>query len=161
MSKKRTEEAESTLKWLRGGVAQEMISSELNQLKQILELTQSCPNCSLTNCDHKSISKWGKIVDLTQQRTIKPFVLIVLLFLIMQFTGMMVMRPYYVQILEAYGVTVPANLLISIFGVMGILANICIMLTIRVLGKRRIYLYSMIINCICSFGMSKIFENLE
>lgn len=133
----------------------------MNQLKQVLELTQSCSQCSSTSCQHVSTSLWGKLNDLTHQRTIKPFLLIGILFLIMQFTGMMVMRPYYVQILDAHGITVSANLLVSVFGVMGILANICIMISIRTLGKRRIYLYSMALNCICSFGLSKCFcENI-
>lgn len=160
LSKNRPEEAERALQCLRGGVGKDTISNELNQLKQILELTKSCAHCSDNNasaidCGHKPVSVWGKFGDLIQKRTIKPFILIVLLFLIMQFTGMMVMRPYYVQILDAHGVSVSSSLLISIFGVLGILANICIMLSIRMLGKRKIYLYSMVLNCISSFGMSK------
>lgn len=166
LSKNRPEEAECALQCLRGGVDKETISNELNQLQQILELTKSCSECNNNNistidCDHKSASIWSKLEDLIQQRTMKPFILIILLFLLMQFTGMMVMRPYYVQILDAHSVSVSSSLLISIFGVLGILANVCIMLTIRVLGKRKIYLYSMILNCICSFGMSKTFELLS
>lgn len=157
LSKKRDDEAQKSLQYLRGGVSIESISMELNQLKEVNKLSSACLSCEKQSikCDHPPPSILSKLTDITHKRTLKPFILITLLFLIMQFSGMMVMRPYIIQILNAHGISFDAGMITVLFGLLGILANICILISIRTLGKRRIYLYSMIGNCICSFGLSE------
>lgn len=73
----------------------------------------------------------------------------------MQFTAIFAMRPYIVPILGAFGIRLDANLTTTIIGAIGILANVFLALFVRLLGKRRIYLYSNIGTFLTCFGLSK------
>lgn len=96
----------------------------------------------------------NKLKDMTYWRTLKPFILISILFIFMQFSGMFATRPYIVPILYAYGISLDANLTTVILGVIGVLANVAILFSIRALGKRNIYLYSMVGNLLTCIGLS-------
>lgn len=145
---------------LRGGVSTESISTEFNQLKNITQMSASCASCekAAIKCDHPPPTLFDKFKDMTRKRTLKPFILVTFLFLFMQFCGIFVMRPYIVPILSAHGILLDANFVTIILGVLGILANIFIVFFIRLMGKRRIYLYSTFLNFICCFGLSKIYD---
>ncbi|XP_055307332.1 facilitated trehalose transporter Tret1-2 homolog [Sitodiplosis mosellana] len=156
ISKQRSEEAQKSLQVLRGWVSTESISAEFRQLKNIGEISVSCSNCekSGSKCDHAPPTLSDKLKDMTKKRTLKPFTLITILFLFMQFSGMFAMRPYIVQIINVHGISLDANFTTILLGVLGILANVFIVFTIQSLGKRRIYLYSMVGNFVSSFGLS-------
>lgn len=158
LSRDRPAEAQRTLQVLRGWVSTESISPEFQQLKQISQMSASCESCakSSTKCSHPPPKLVDKFKDMTKKRTLKPFALVTILFLLMQFTAMFAMRPYIVQILSAHGISLDANVTTTIIGVIGILANVCIVLFIRSMGKRRIYLYSMVGNFLTCFGLCKI-----
>lgn len=163
ISKQRSEEAQKSLQVLRGWVSTESISAEFNQLKNIGEMSVSCLNCEKagSKCDHASPTLFDKFKDMTRKRTLKPFILITILFLFMQFSGMFAMRPYIVQIISVHGISLDANFTTILLGILGILANVFIVFTIRTLGKRRIYLWSMIGNFVSSFGLSEFFRDLK
>lgn len=95
-----------------------------------------------------------KLKDMTHMRTLKPFILVSVLFVFMQFSGMFATRPYIVPILSAYGISLDANLTTVILGAIGVLANVAILFSIRALGKRNIYLYSMLGNLLTCIGLS-------
>lgn len=158
LSKQRSEEAQKSLQVLRGWVSNESISAEFEQLKQICEISASCSVCEKSGkkCDHPPPKLLDKLKDMTRKRTLKPFVLVTILFLLMQFTGMFAMRPYIVPILSVHGISLNANFITIMLGILGIFANIFIVFTIRTFGKRKIYLYSMVGNFISSFALSKI-----
>lgn len=162
LSKNRCDEAQKTLQVLRGWVSTESISTEFNQLKEISKISASCENCVKSNakCSHPPPTLFDKLKDMTKKRALKPFALVSILFLLMQFTAMFAMRPYIVQILSAHGISLDANLITTIIGVIGILANICIVLFIRSMGKRRIYLYAIVGNFLTCFGLSKFFNSI-
>lgn len=134
------------------------VSDELDQLKQIFKLSTSCATCIKDNieCEHLTSSFYGKIRDLTKKRTLKPFILVISLFFLMQFSGMIVMRPYLVPILNAYGISLNANLITAIIGLLVVIANIFIIISVGFFGKRKLYLCSMAVNVIGCFGLSKI-----
>lgn len=137
----------------------ESVSAELDQLKHISEISATCIECekSSTKCHHPPPTLFNKLKDTTRKRTLKPLFLITILFFVMQFSGMFAMRPYIVPILNAHGIAFDANFTTIILGVLGILANIFIVFTIRILGKRTIYLWSMVGNFISCFGLSEFF----
>lgn len=122
-------------------------------------MSASCESCvkASATCTHPPPTLVDKFKDMTKKRTLKPFALVTFLFLLMQFTAMFAMRPYIVQVLKAHGILLDANLTTTIIAVIGILANVCIVLFIRSMGKRRIYLYSMIGNFLTCFGLSKFY----
>ncbi|XP_031639275.1 facilitated trehalose transporter Tret1-like [Contarinia nasturtii] len=156
VSNHRTDQAEKSLQVLRGWVSSKTITPELDQLKRASELSASCVNCEKSGqkCNHPPPTLFDKLKDITRKRTLKPFSIISILFLLMQFSGMFAMRPYIVPILNAHGIAFSANFITVMLGVLGILANICIALTVRTIGKRRIYLYSMVGNFVSCFGLS-------
>lgn len=159
LSKNRSDEAQKTLQVLRGWVSTESVSTEFNQLKEISQMSASCESCvkSSAKCTHPPPTLVDKFKDMTKKRTLKPFALVSILFMLMQFTAMFAMRPYIVQVLSAHGISLDANLTTTIIAVIGILANVCIVLFIRSMGKRRIYLYSMVGNFLTCFGLSKFY----
>lgn len=65
------------------------------------------------------------------------------------------MRPYIVQVLNAHGIPLDSNIITVILGLLGIFANIVLLSTVRLFGKRRIFLYSMVITFFSCFGLSK------
>lgn len=156
LSRNRAAEAESSLQFLRGGVSRDAISSEFQQMTQINRLARSCQVCidQQGDCAHLKSNVWQKLSDVRRKRTLKPFALIVLLFVMMQFSAVFVMRPYLVPILNAHGISIDANVVTVIFAVLGLVANLLIVTTVRWLGKRTIYLYSMAANCLACFGLS-------
>lgn len=155
VSKNRLSAAQKSLQVLRGWVSSKSISLELDQLKHINEMSATCVDCEKFNikCIHPPPTLFDICKDIIRKRTMKPLLLITILFLVMQFSGMFAMRPYIVPILNAHGIAFDANFTTVILGVLGILANIVNVFTIRFLGKRRIYLWSMIGNFISCFGL--------
>lgn len=157
LAKKRECQAERSLQWLRGWVSPKAVSAELNQLKRVSELSTSCMECEKQEikCEHPPPSLLDKCKDMTRKRTLKPFVLVSILFVLMQFSGMFATRPFIVSILISFGINFDANFVTVILGAIGILANFCILFSVRLLGKRNIYLYSMLGNFITCFGLGK------
>lgn len=47
--------------------------------------------------------------ELQRKQTLKPFLIIMLLFFLSQFTGILAMRPYIVHILKAYDTPLSAD----------------------------------------------------
>lgn len=131
-----------SLRWLRGWVSSVAVTAELNQFKKVSELSAETPGMM------------DKLKDMTHMRTLKPFILVSILFVFMQFSGMFQTRPYIVPILSAYGISLDANLTTVILGVIGVLANVAILFSIRAVGKRNIYLYSMVGNLLTCIGLS-------
>lgn len=62
------------------------------------------------------------------------------LFFLAQFTGVQAMRPYIVQIFQAYGSQIPPDEAAAVMSFADNIANIFFMCLVRFTGKRRIYL---------------------
>lgn len=101
------------------------------------------------------INLWEKLKDITRKRTLKPFFLVTFQFFIVQFCGIFAMRPFIVQILEAHGIPWDANKTTVVLGLLGILANAVLLMTVKIWGKRNIYLWSMVFTVVSCFGLSK------
>lgn len=145
------------MQWLRGWVSVEAVHNEFDQLQQYNLLSNSCLNCQKKSikCFHLTPTLYDKFKDMTRKRTIKPFVLITLLYILMEFSGMFVMRPYIVQILNVYKVPLDTSLTTVVLGLLGIAANLCLLVSVKFFGKRRIYLWSMVGTFLSCFALSK------
>lgn len=159
LSKNKSKEALKSLQWLRGWVSSDAVYNEFVELQRYNNLSNSCSNCQkqMIKCSHSGPSLYDKIKDMTRKRTLKPFVLITILYILMEFSGMFVMRPYIVQILNAYGIPLDANLTTVFLGLLGVAANLCLLATVKFFGKRKIYLCSMIGTVLSCFALSKFF----
>lgn len=89
-----------------------------------------------------------------RKRTLRPFALLLVCFLVMQFSGMAAMRAYLVQIFAAYGMPISPNWSTVVVGLMGLVANIVCMGVVRVIGKRKLFFFSLAGASVCCFGLS-------
>lgn len=120
-------------------------------------MSQKCQSCEkpADECQHTTPNFWAKCRALFQMCTLKPFILVVVLLFFMQFSALFAMRSYIVQVLRAHAIPMDANFCTTILGMIGVLANFGIVVLIRRLGKRRIYLYSQMGNILSCFGLCK------
>lgn len=143
-------------------MSKQAISSELEQLKQVKELATSCRCCVKhgIKCEHEqsTLTFCGKLKDMTRKRTLKPLILILFLFFVMQFCAMNLMRPYLVPILNAYGIPLETNLMTVILGSLGLLAKFFTMASITTCGKRNLFLYSTVGYFMGCFGLSRFIK---
>lgn len=154
----KSKEALKSLQWLRGWVSKRVVRDEFSSLQEYREQFDTCLKCEklLKECQHPSPSIFDKLKDISRKRTLKPFILITILYVMMEFSGMFVMRPYIVQILNAYGIPIGASSTTILLGLLGLIANIFLVFTVRVFGKRRIYLFTICGTFLCSFGLSEL-----
>lgn len=111
LSKDRTNDALKSLQWLRGWVAPKAVEEEFKSLMHYNKRSNSCNECIKMDleCHHPRPTILDKIKELSRKRTLKPFLLVLALFFIAQFSGIQAMRPFTVQIMKAYNVPIDAN----------------------------------------------------
>lgn len=151
MAKNRKEDALRSLMWLRGWVSDpKIVEKEFKDIQRYSEDSNRCVMCqkSDSKCTHKSQSSIELWKELLRKRTLKPFMLVITMFLFCQFSGITGMRPYFVQIFQAFSVPIDASWATVMIGILGFSANIACTCLIKVLGKRKLALISMLGTCI-------------
>lgn len=163
LSRNRQEEALKSLQWLRGWVDSKAVQNEFNDLQRCRISAQICYQCEKQNkvCEHPPPTIRDKVRDLFRRRTLRPFVLIASLFFFAAFCGMSPYRPYIVQILYFYKSPIDPNQVVVWLGYTGLAANIVLVATIRSLGKRSIYLWSMAVIILFLFGLGTFDFSLQ
>ncbi|XP_055687055.1 facilitated trehalose transporter Tret1-like [Lutzomyia longipalpis] len=126
ISRQREEEALRSLQWLRGWVPRQNVQEEFQQLRKF----------------HSTKKDEKQEYRLFKKSTLKPFFIVTMFFVFTQMSGLAGMRPYLVQIFHTYQVPVDPNWATVIVGLLKLSGNICCMISIRFLGKRRIILIS-------------------
>lgn len=142
LSKKRTADAEKSLQWLRGWAPQHVIASEFDELQRQSERSNSCQSCAKQNipCSHPLPTMREKFSELKCKRTLKPFAIVMGLFVLAQFSGVFAMRPFIMQIFQAYDSPIEPDRTAAIMSLMDNLANVVFMCLVRFTGRRRLYL---------------------
>ncbi|GAB0097350.1 facilitated trehalose transporter Tret1 [Sergentomyia squamirostris] len=145
LSKGRVDQAEKSLQWLRGWVSSSAVQDEFRQLQQYSANSNKCGTCQKKNipCIHPPETIFQRGKELLRHRTLKPFSLVFLLFLFLNFTGLAAMRPFMVQIFQAYGTPIDGSRGTVIVGLMGFIANIFMLLSVAKMGKRVVCLISL------------------
>lgn len=94
LSKNRTTEAEKSLRWLRGWVSSEAVAQEFHDLQRHSERSKSCNTCIKKDlkCTHPLPTMREKFAELKRKRTLKPFGIVISLFFLAQFSGILSMR---------------------------------------------------------------------
>lgn len=112
---------------------------------------------AMVKCNHPKATIRDKFKDSMRKRTVKPFIIVTSLSLISrQFSGTAAVRPHIVSILNAHGIAFEANFMTVLLGLIGIFGGVCVMSTVKVLGKRKIYLLSSIGSLLSCFGLSNV-----
>lgn len=161
LSRNRHEDALKSLQWLRGWVNSDAVQKEFNELQLSRIDGQTCYKCQKQNeiCQHPPPSIIDKIRDLFRKRTLCPFLLIGSLYFLSVFCGITAFRPYIVQVLYFYQSPIDANQVVVWLGYIGFVANLILVCTIRKLGKRLVYLWSLTIVVLTLFTLGKqLFE---
>lgn len=151
MSKGRKDDALKSLMWLRGWVSDpKHVETEFKEMQRYSEDSTRCQACQKNDvkCTHKAPSSGELFKELFRKRTLKPFMLVITMFVICQFSGLSAMRPYLVQIFRTFSVPIDASWATVVIGILGFTANIACMCLIKPLGKRKIALISMLGTCI-------------
>lgn len=157
LSKHRKEDALKSLMWLRGWVpSPKYVEKEFNEIQRYSEESNRCVACQKLGikCSHPAANAKELLRELYRKRTLKPFVLVIIMFCFAQFSGLASMRPYLVQIFQTYAVPIDASWATVVIGIMGFFANILSMIVIKPLGKRKIGLISMIGTCISIISLA-------
>lgn len=158
LSKDRPNDAKKSLQWLRGWVPQSAIHNEFTELQAFSRVSNACTECSKRsiNCVHPTPSFWMKIKELRRKRNAKPFALCFGLYFLYQFSLVTVWQPYIIQVLKSLGTPLNANIVTLINASLGAIGSILLMLFIKKLGRRKIYLTSIMIVTLCSFGLGEV-----
>lgn len=145
VTKNREKSALKSLQWLRGWVSEDAVQSEFEQIKRHKKYTNSCLKCEKANieCTHPMPTMSQKVKQLKRKRTLKPFFVIIICSVAGFFSGTHHLMPYIVQILNAYQSPLSPNHSSVIVGFTGVCATIACILTVKFVGKRRIYLISL------------------
>ena len=171
LSKGFTDRAEQSLCWLRGWVPKEVVANEFNDLKRFSDRSKSCDACLANNlkCVHPAPSLMQRFSEFKRKRTLKSFVIVIALFVILQYSGIFAMTPYLVQIFKAYKSPFAPDQATSILSFLNVFATITFMTLVRFLGKRRLYLTvlsgvclsSLVISCYGFFVLPKGITSFE
>ncbi|CRK97315.1 CLUMA_CG010709, isoform A [Clunio marinus] len=151
MAKNRKEDAMKSLMWLRGWVSDpKIVEKEFKEIERYSSDSNRCVSCQKSDvkCNHKSASTIELLKELFRKRTLKPFSLVMTMFLFCQFSGLSAMRPYLVQIFQAFAVPIDASWATVVIGILGFAANIMCTIIIKPIGKRKIALISMLGTCV-------------
>lgn len=156
LSKGRNEEALESLQWLRGWVSPKAVEKEFQEIQRYSEDSNRCIKCQKAqiSCTHSKASAKDKVKELLRKRTMKPFILVIAMFAFIQFSGLSGMRPYLVQIFQAFGVPMDANYATVVIGMLGFTANVLCTMIIKFVGKRKIALYSMAGTCVSVLALA-------
>lgn len=157
LTQNRFTEAEKSLQWLRGWVSPQTVHKELTELQNYANESTACPACTAqsTKCSHEKPTFWNKMTEFKRKRTLKPFVLIMLLYFFFEASPMIAIQPYVILVLKAYGTPINENSVTVLLAAISILSCICLSSTVHAFGKRRIYLTSIVTVTVCSFGLSE------
>lgn len=142
LSKNRTVQAEKSLCWLRGWVSKEEIAQEFRSLQRYSERSKSCSVCIKQDrkCEHPLPTMADKLKELKRKQTLKPFVIVMSLFLIAQFSGISGMSPFIVQIFKAYESPIAPDQTAAVLSFTNNIGNIAFLCLLRFTGKRKLYL---------------------
>lgn len=142
LSKNRVEQAQKSLMWLRGWVPSQLVTQEFSDLQRHNERSKSCVACikqDLT-CPHPQPTVTEKFAEIKRKRTMKPFVIILSLSFLSQFSGVLPMKPFIIQILKTFESPIPADQAAAIMSFVDNIANIAFMALVFFCGKRKLYL---------------------
>lgn len=89
LSKCRPNEAQKSLQWLRGWVSPQAIHAEYSELEKYSKRSNACTTCARQSirCNHPRPKLCENLGEFKRKRSLKPFILIVLMQFFVEFSG--------------------------------------------------------------------------
>lgn len=106
----RPDDALVSLQWLRGWVQPAAVQQEYAELVNYIQKLNACIPCQQrgNRCTHRT-GCLSKATELLRANVLRPFGLVVICFIIVQANGIAAIKPFLVQIFEAFGVPMDPN----------------------------------------------------
>ncbi|KAI5724892.1 hypothetical protein M8J77_008456 [Diaphorina citri] len=140
ISKGRLAEAEKSLRWLRGWSTKDKVLVEFEQM--VRAVTKAARRSTGT----AKVSKMNKLKSavnyLRQPQILRPFTMLMLLFVITVICSFMPMEPYLVEVFQTFGLPLKAEWVLVLGGVLSITGSLLSSLTVNKFGKRPMSLWS-------------------
>ncbi|CAD7092819.1 unnamed protein product [Hermetia illucens] len=142
LSKHRKDDALKSLQWLRGWVSPKAVEKEFSEMQRYSVNSNKCSDCAKADitCPHPPPTLMEKLGEIKRKRTLKAFALVLSIFAFGQFSGLLAMRPFLVQIFKAYGVQLDPSWGTVVLGLVSVFANLSCMVFVKIIGKRKITL---------------------
>uniref|UniRef100_A0A8D8Z5P1 Facilitated trehalose transporter Tret1 n=1 Tax=Cacopsylla melanoneura TaxID=428564 RepID=A0A8D8Z5P1_9HEMI len=150
VSKGRLKEAERSLRWVRGWSKNPKVSVEFDQLVQQTR----------TNTMNKTQAQ-GQFTHLSKPEFQRPFIMILMLYVITLISSLLPMRPFFVQISQTFRLPMRGEWVLVLTTLLNILGSVVGSFTIHRFGKRGISLWSMALNTIALVALSTCALNLQ
>uniref|UniRef100_A0A6M2DHG4 Putative permease of the major facilitator superfamily protein n=1 Tax=Xenopsylla cheopis TaxID=163159 RepID=A0A6M2DHG4_XENCH len=152
LSKGRREDALESLCWLRGWVTPDKVEKEFSEIEQYAKTISQCTECRKKRlqdaCPHGGVKGWAEtrrtMKAALRRTTLRPALLVLGFFVFHQFNGLHMFRPYMVQVVRALGIPLDAHWATVVVSVVGLVGNIACMIMIKLLGKRKLAMISML-----------------
>ncbi|XP_065212664.1 facilitated trehalose transporter Tret1-like isoform X2 [Planococcus citri] len=156
LSKNRTTQAIKSLCWLRGFTSSSSVRDEINQMLQYIQGKNSeSDTSSLDENGNKKCRVFGKIEDilvlLSDKSVFRPFILLDFIFFFCTICSMIPVKPYLVYVIKKVGTPFEPQWALVYIGINTISGAFLNMLIVRMFGKRRLLISSMIISTILQF----------
>lgn len=160
LSKGRTNDAQKSLQWLRGWVDESAIRKEFTKLQNYNSVSNACQLCAEQSirCYHDRPKFCDKIKEIKRRRNIRPLIFIACLHICLGFNGSVVLEPYNIQVFKALGAPFQANMVSVLASGFGLVGGIFFTMTVKKLGRRKLYLTALFVIAVCCIGISKLEE---
>lgn len=149
-SKKRIEDAQKSLKWLRGWTSFKAIENEFASVASSVEDLQAQQKAR--SIEHITLST--KLKPFTRRTFICPFLLILIGFIFGHFSGMTPLQTYSIQILGSYHVPINEYYATIFLGAAQVIGCLIGMVFVRSIGKRGLVFASFIGCGLCFFAVA-------
>lgn len=164
LSKGLHKEAQESLCRLRGWAKPEDVKEEFEQLIQYHDKLYKCVTCTneeedLGVCQHKAGGFFKKTAFKIKnvflvKETIRPFLLVVSYFLFHTLSGLAPIRPNMVNVCKALGMKYDSKSIVVVVGAMYILLSLVSASIVKIIGKRKLILGSLLSTGFASLGIS-------
>lgn len=124
--------------------------------KHTSNTSNACVSCTkqAIRCYHPKPTFCDKIKELKLRRNILPIILMCCFYIFSNFSGSSVWDPYIIQVLRAFGTPINPNSATILISCVETVAAIALLLIVKSLGRRKIYLTSIMVLGLCSCGLS-------
>lgn len=166
LSKGRQKQALMSLCKLRGWASPENVKEEFDDLVQYSESMSHCIICIKTStndgikvCDHATKSILKSIIFkiryvLLAKETLRPFGLVMAYFFFHTLSGVAAIRPNMVNFCKALGMAYDPKTLVVIAGAVSIFMAIISAAVVKIIGKRKLIIGSMLATTLSSYAIS-------
>lgn len=154
MSQQRHDEAIRSLQWLRGWVPAVAVQAEYREMTDYMDVANRCDECNRLGQKCAHISSYSeKAKDLVRPKTLRPLLLVAIVFFVVHVNVNSAVRPFLVQVFQIFGIPMDPNWASVVIGLVDIISNVLCIFIVKWTGKRRMFLVSLAVSCVCCIAL--------